>query len=198
MNFQFHHTPLAFLLRAVPAIVGYFHRVLKARLLDGHRKMRDRLLFHLSLVDGPGSSLEHADKRLSAVPTTGLPTTADSKVVDNDTTTAAAAAIKAPSQLSSTCIHSSSPATVAIGFKQGVVHVYRREASEDNGKPGCKEEEWKRSVVYPTRALSPTSSAPSGVPPDITCVALSPGEDMLAVGTSDGFVFVSQVSCEWW
>ena len=165
-------------------------RVLKPRLLNGHSKMKDRLLFHLRPDDGPTSTLEGASKSLSAPPK-GVPTTPD-KVPDSPTTT-----IEEPRLLTSTCIHSSSPSSVTVGFKEGVVHVYHREDGEGNGRPGCEEEGWKRSVLHPTRALLTNSSEPSVVAPDITCVALSPAGDMLAAGTSDGFVFVSKVSHGW-
>lgn len=165
-------------------------RVLKARLLNGHGKMKDRLLFHLRLGDSLTSTLEGDSKRLSAPPK-GVPTTSN-RVLDSTTTT-----IEEPSLLTSTCIHSSSPSSVAVGFKEGVVHVYHREDGEGNGGPGCEEEEWKRSVLHPTRALLTNRSEPSRVAPDITCVALSPAGDMLAAGTSDGFVFVSKVSHRW-
>lgn len=171
----------------------YYRRVLKARLLNGHSKMKDRLLFHLRLGDSPSSALEDADKRLSAPAKKGLPTTSD-KVLDTTTTTTT----EEPRLPTSTCIHSSSPSCVAVGFAEGVVHVYHREDGKGNGRPGCEEEEeWKRSVLHPTRALLTSSSEPSVVAPDITCVALSPAGDMLAAGTSDGFVFVSKVSRGW-
>lgn len=70
---------------------------------------------------------------------------------------------------------------------------------EDRVRRSSEEERWKRMVIYPTRALgsgvaSPIESpAAAAVPPDITCVAIAPGGGKLAVGTSDGFVFVTQV-----
>ena len=152
--------------------------------------MKYRLLFHLRLGDSPSPKLEDVGKRLTA-PTQGSPT--PSNKVNNSTTIT----IEEPRLLTSTCIHSSSPSSVAVGFEEGVVHVYHREDGEGNGKLGCEEEKWKRSVLRPTRALPTNSSKPSAVAPDITCVSLSPAGDMLAAGTSDGFVFVSKVSREW-
>ncbi|CAN0405635.1 unnamed protein product, partial [Laminaria digitata] len=109
-------------------------RVLKARSLDGHSKMKDRLLFHLRLGDSPSPRLEDAGKRLTA-PAKGLPTAPD-KVLDSSSNTTTTT--EGPRLLNSTCIHSSSPFSVAVGFERGVVHVYHRVESEGNGRPGCE------------------------------------------------------------
>lgn len=144
--------------------------------------MRERILFHLRLGDSSCPRRGHV-QRESSSPIEGLPATS-------------AQVATSPNEeahlLTCTCVHSSSPSCVVVGFEKGVVHVYHREGCSENARQVCEEEKWKRSVLYPTLALS---SSPNGLPvvPDITCVSVSPSGDRLAVGTSDGFVFVTQV-----
>ncbi|CBN79837.2 hypothetical protein (Partial), partial [Ectocarpus siliculosus] len=155
--------------------------------------MKERPLFHLRL--GDSSTPLARRKSLLDTSSSGGPPPAG-----RGATTARSAAEKEderPPHLVSTCLHSSVSSAVAVGFERGVVHVYYRQ-HEDRVRRSSEEERWKRTVIYPTRALgsgvaSPIESpAAAAVPPDITCVAIAPGGGKLAVGTSDGFVFVTQ------
>lgn len=96
-----------------------------------------------------------------------------------------------------TCIDSSSPTCVVVGFERGLVHIFDRVLLPGNGSLNfeqdehrCEEERWRHTAVYPTRALGGNHA--SLEPPDITCVQRGP-DGMLAVGTANGFVFVTQV-----
>ncbi|CAM9596234.1 unnamed protein product, partial [Ectocarpus sp. 13 AM-2016] len=155
--------------------------------------MKERLLFHLRLGDS-SSPVARRKSLLDASSSGGPPAGRGA------TTTARSAAEKEherPPHLVCTCLHSSVSSAVAVGFERGVVHVYYRQHEDRVGR-SSEEERWKRTVIYPTRALgsgvaSPIESpAAAAVPPDITCVAIAPGGGKLAVGTSDGFVFVTQ------
>ncbi|CAM9721078.1 unnamed protein product, partial [Ectocarpus sp. 8 AP-2014] len=155
--------------------------------------MKERLLFHLRLGDS-STPLARRKSLLDASSSGGPPP------AGRGATTARSAAEKEderPPHLVCTCLHSSVSSAVAVGFERGVVHVYYRQ-HEDRVRRSSEEERWKRTVIYPTRALgsgvaSPIESpAAAAVPPDITCVAIAPGGGKLAVGTSDGFVFVTQ------
>ncbi|CAN0051728.1 unnamed protein product, partial [Ectocarpus sp. 12 AP-2014] len=154
--------------------------------------MKERVLFHLRLGDS-SSPLPRRKSLLDASSSGGPP-------AGRGATTARSAAEKEderPPHLVCTCLHSSVSSAVAVGFERGVVHVYYRQHEDRVGR-SSEEERWKRTVIYPTRALgsgvaSPIESpAAAAVPPDITCVAIAPGGGKLAVGTSDGFVFVTQ------
>lgn len=145
--------------------------------------MKERHLFYLRLANSWSPRLEQATRK-APDPIERLSSSLGGR----------SSAAVTDGRLLCTCIHSSSPSCVAVGFTKGVVHVYRRtECDGASGRQDREEEKWKRAVLYPTRALSGSPNAASTVP-DITCVSLSPGGDMVAVGTSDGFVFVTQVS----
>lgn len=91
-----------------------------------------------------------------------------------------------------TCIDSSSSSCIIVGFKRGVVHMYERyPQAADGERLCCEEEHWKHTVFYPTRTLG--DSCASSTMPDITCVQRAP-HGMLAIGTSNGYVFVMQVN----
>eukprot|EP00903_Cladosiphon_okamuranus_P019892 g18284.t1 len=152
--------------------------------------MKERLLFHLRLGDSSSPPLARR-KSLIGVQSASIwsaPGLLQPEGVDEEP------------PLVCTCVHSSSVSAVAVGFKRGVVHVYHRQEDSPvygRSRRGSEEEKWYRSVLYPTRALGSDSTSPIGspsaaMPPDIACVAVSPGGDKLAVGTSDGFVFVTQ------
>ncbi|CAM9244143.1 unnamed protein product [Ectocarpus fasciculatus] len=158
--------------------------------------MKERLLFHLRL--GDSSSPLARRKSLVAIGSSGGPPPGRGGTTTTTTTPSAETEEERPPHLVCTCLHSSESSAVAVGFERGVVHVYYRQ-HEDRIRRSSEEERWKRSVIYPTRALgsgvaSPIESpaAAAAVPPDITCVAIAPGGGKLAVGTSDGFVFVTQ------
>lgn len=150
--------------------------------------MKERLLFHLRLGDS-SLRLENSAKS-NAAPSEGL--------TESNRTGKYNEAKQRGNHCESlicTCIHSSSSSSVVIGFEAGVVHLYDRLPDDGvGGSPSCEEEKWQRFVLYPTKALNavdPISSPPAA--PDITCVQRGPG-GTLAVGTSNGFVFVTQVS----
>ncbi|CAM9352115.1 unnamed protein product [Scytosiphon promiscuus] len=157
--------------------------------------MKERLLFHLRLGD---SSSPRLARRKSLIGAERASIWSTPSLLQDDGSGAIATEEEPP--LECTCVHSSLSCAVAVGFKRGVVHVYHRQEGvgvPGRGRRGSEEEKWKRSVLYPTRSLggvaaSPIESPSSTMPPDITCVAIAPGEDRLAVGTSDGFVFVTQ------
>lgn len=98
----------------------------------------------------------------------------------------------ASSQLACTCMDSSSESCVVVGFERGLVAVYDRERVLPlvGGADVCslEEEKWRRTTVYPPDIVA----SPLNPPADITCVQMGPS-GMLAVGTSDGIVFVKQV-----
>lgn len=160
--------------------------------------MKERLLFHLRLGD---SSSPQPVRRKSLI---GVDSSA--AIWSAPGLLQGSADHDEEPPLVCTCVHSSSSSAVAVGFERGVVHVYHRQeesqaygrSSSSNSRRGSEEEKWGRVVLYPTRALSgsasPIESPLAAVPPDITCVAVSPIGDKLAVGTSDGYVFVTQVS----
>lgn len=161
------------------------------------RRMRERDLFHLRLGDSSSPRVQYGMRKM--LPKEQQPD--DSTAKGNPLSSLASSAEQLAAKprvrsrggvpLKCTCIHSSSSSTIAVGFDRGVVHIYHRYGSDDDDRRSSEEERWKRSVLYPTRAKS---SSPSATVPDISCVSLSPGGGMLAVGTSDGFVFVTQVS----
>lgn len=156
--------------------------------LDDQSRMKDRVLFHLRLGD---SSLRLGKSAKSTTaPSEGLPESTRTGKYNE-----AKQRGRQYESLICTCIHSSSSSSVAIGFEAGVVHLYDRLPDKGvGGSPNLEEEKWQRSVLYPTKALNvvdPISSPPAA--PDITCVQRGPG-GMLAVGTSNGFVFVTHVS----
>ena len=147
--------------------------------------MEERVLFHLR-QSSPGK--DHVD---------GDSPTVGSKDSSSAVTTDSGRALVC------TCIHSSSASTFAVGFKHGLVHVYRRvpsggDVKDDDCRHHCEDGIWRRSIVEPTKALNSGKSGPqaaaASLPPDITCLAVSPIDDMMAVGTSDGYVFVMPVS----
>lgn len=161
--------------------------------------MKERLLFHLRLG---GSSSPRLARRKSLIGAERASIWSSPSLLHDEGSGAIPAEEETP--LVCTCVHSSLSCAVAVGFKRGVVHVYHRQEGLDyygRSRRDREEEKWKRSVLYPTRSLggvaaSPIESPASTLPPDITCVAIAPGGDKLAVGTSDGFVFVTQVSDE--
>lgn len=154
--------------------------------------MKERLLFHLRLGDSssPPFSRRRSLIGVESASIWSAPGLLQPEGVDDEP------------PLVCTCVHSSLSSAVAVGFERGVVHVYHRQESVQaygRSSRGSEEEKWGRLVLYPTRALGSGSTSPivspsAAVPPDITCVAVSPSGDKLAVGTSDGFVFVTQVS----
>lgn len=159
--------------------------------------MKERLLFHLRLGDSSTPPLAKR-KSLIGVESASIwsaPGLLQPEGVDEEP------------PLVCTCVHSSSSSAVAVGFERGVVHVYHRQedlpAYGRSRRGSSEEEKWRRLVLYPTRALGTASTSPivsptPALPPDISCVAVSPGGEKLAVGTSDGFVFVTQVSWVSW
>ncbi|CAM9740648.1 unnamed protein product, partial [Hapterophycus canaliculatus] len=157
--------------------------------------MKERLLFHLRLGD---SSSPRLARRKSLIGAERASIWSSPSLLQDEGSGGTPEQEEPP--LVCTCLHSSLSSTVAVGFKRGVVHVYHRKQVLDaygRSRRGSEEEKWKRSVLYPTRSLggaaaSPIESPSSTLPPDITCVAIAPGGDRLAVGTSDGFVFVTQ------
>lgn len=160
--------------------------------LDDQSRMKERTLFHLRLGDS-SPRLDNLRRNTTVVPSEALPeNTEDGN--SNEAKQQGGAGDHSES-LVCTCIHSSSASSVAIGFEAGVVHLYDRLPDDGGGgSQSCEEERWKRSVLYPTKSLNavvdPISSPPA--PPDITCLQRGPG-GMMAVGTSNGFVFVTQV-----
>lgn len=170
--------------------------------------MKQRVLFHLRL--------EACSARRDSAISVGSATTAEGNQQTSTVDTAAGALQRvgrgqgkdeqqggpdsAESVLACTCIDSSSESCVVVGFEQGLVHVYDRvllpNSSHDThfeSEPcDLEEARWKHTAVCPTRALS--NSYALLAPPDITCVQRGPG-GMLAMGTSDGLVFVTQVIC---
>lgn len=162
--------------------------------------MKERLLFHLRLGD---SSSPRLARRKSLIGAERASIWSTPSLLQDQGSGAITTEQDEP-PLECTCVHSSLSCAVAVGFKRGVVHVYHRQEGLDGysrGRRGSEEEKWKRSVLYPTRSLggvaaSPIESPSSTLPPDISCVAIAPGGDKLAVGTSDGFVFVTQVCRE--
>lgn len=180
--------PLCVLLLLLLFSRQLFYRAL-CFLLRPDGGMKERLLFHLRLGDSSSPPLA---TRKSLIGVESASIWSASGLLQPD-------GVDEEPPLVCTCVHSSSSSAAAVGFERGVVHVYHRQ--EDlpayGRRRGSEEEKWRRLVLYPTRALgsaSPIVSPSAAVPPDITCVALSPGGAKLAVGTSDGFVFVTQVS----
>lgn len=149
--------------------------------------MKSRVLFHLRL-GGSSSSSSNPQAALTGLDPQALGVNCTSRTATPTTRT--------PS-LRCTCLHSSSPSSVAIGFERGVVQVFHRKeqgVERESKRQDCEEEGWIRSVLYPITALG--GAGPNGTllaVPDITCIAVSLSGEMLAVGTSDGFVFVTQV-----
>lgn len=166
-----------------------------AFLVKPYGGMKERLLFHLRLGDSSSPPLA---KRKSLIGVESASIWSASGLLQPD-------GVDEEAPLVCTCVHSSSSSAVAVGFERGIVHVYHRQEDlpEYGRRRGSEEEKWRRLVLYPTRALGSSSTSPidspsAAVPPDITCVAVSPAGDKLAVGTSDGFVFVTQVSWVGW
>lgn len=154
--------------------------------------MKERLLFHVRLRDSASPRRLHVKRTPADV---GLLSQKNvHELVNSCSSTHASSGNlqeEEAQRLICTCIDSSSPCCVVVGFKRGVVHVYNRLSRADgDGFLGFEEERWKHAALYPTRAL--TNNDSSVVPPDITCVQRGPN-GMLAVGTADGFVFVTQV-----
>lgn len=146
--------------------------------------MEERVLFHLRL---PSLGEDDVDGKSQASPETAF----------NDTSTSIT---DQESALICTSIHCSSASTVAVGFKHGLVHIYRRVLSnddrDDNDRHDSEEARWCLTVVEPTTVLTSgrSVSSTSFLSPDVTCLAVSPVGDLLALGTSNGYIFVMPVS----
>lgn len=169
--------------------------------------MKERVLFHLRLE----TRNAYGNSRVNSA------TTAENEQHDSVADTSASALQKAGKAhcnnyqqgglndtqdvLACTCIDSSSESCVVVGYEQGLVHVYNRvlipnistgDTYFDSELRDFEEARWKHTTVHPTRAIS--NSRVLVAPPDITCIQRGPG-GVLAVGTSDGLVFITQVMC---
>lgn len=146
--------------------------------------MEERVLFHLRL---PSLGEDDVDGKSQASPETAFNNSGTS-TSDHG------------SALICTSIHCSSDSTVAVGFKHGLVHIYRRVLSnddrDDDDRHNLEGARWCLTVVEPTTALTSGRSVSStaSLSPDVTCLAVSPFGDMLALGTSNGYLFVMPVS----
>ncbi|CAM9856075.1 unnamed protein product, partial [Choristocarpus tenellus] len=89
-------------------------------------------------------------------------------------------------ELVCSCMDTSSPSSIVLGFNAGEVHVYHRLRGADD-RQNWHQAMGTKTVHHPLRGIiSPIES-----PPNITCVKMSSAR-MLAVGTSSGIVAIQQ------
>lgn len=164
-------------------------------LFEAHGGMKERLLFHLRLGDSSSPPLAKRKSLIGVESASSISTWLAPGLLQPE-------GVAEEPPLVCTCVHSSLSSAVAVGFERGIVHVYHRKEdlpAYGRSRRDSEEEKWGRLVLYPTRALGSGSTSPivspsAAAPPDITCVAVSPSGEKMAVGTADGFVFVTQVS----